>query len=222
MDSIFFALRELFLRSNSATFAVRTPGVLLDYFFEGTRCVLFVRFSVSYIEFSTQLMPSWLEEIPTSSPERPSTQRARSGSRAPSAPFTPAPQQRSPASSPPPRQGSFDSPLIDPSLRGQSAEGTQDSQVSLVAPTSAQRPSVGGKQPKRHFLQDSDVDVSDSENADGVPTDDDADNSNPAKRRRFAQSEGEKLGLSERSIMDAKRFANVSQSLLAIGQCILF
>lgn len=166
-------------------------------------------------------MPSWLEEIPSSSPERPSTQRARSGSRAPSAPFTPCPQRRSP-SLPSPGQGSFDSPLIDPSLRGQPAENTQESQVSLDAPTSAQRPSVGGKQPKRHFVQD--TDVSDPENEDDDdrdPTDDDADISSPAKRRRFAQTEGEKLGLTERSIMDAKRFANVSLFLLTLVRCIV-
>lgn len=153
-------------------------------------------------------MPSWLEEIPTSSPERPSTQRARSGSCAPSAPFTPAQRRQSPGSPPTPQQGSIDSPSIDPSLRGQPAEGTQTSQESLAAPTLAQRSTVGGKQPKRHLVQE--ADVSDSENEDTSSDDDDADRSNAVKRRRIAQSMGERLGLSERSIMDAKQFANVS------------
>lgn len=65
------------------------------------------------------------------------------------------------------------------------------------------------------------ADVSESENDDTSSDDEDADRSNAVKRRRIAQSMGERLGLSERSIMDAKQFANVSYFRFTLSSDVL-
>lgn len=153
---------------------------------------------------------SWLAELPSSSPGRPTIQRTRSNS--PQMPFTPGqPTRKTPTPAPRSSAPSSFSPLIDPSLRGQSVENTPATQESPATPPPAQRSSIGGKQPKRHF--DEDDSASGTESGSSSSSDSDDSDDIPAKRRRVAQAMGEKLGLSERSIVDAKHFATVSSSL---------
>lgn len=154
------------------------------------------------------MAPSWLAELPSSSPERPSTQRTRSKS--PQMPFTPGqPLRKTPTPALQSTASSFASPSIDPSLRGQSVEG------SPSTPPSAQRPSVGCKQPKQHLVEENSSSGTESGSESDGPSDSDEDVSIPAKRRRLAREEGEKLGLSERSVADAKKFATVSFRFIA-------
>lgn len=156
---------------------------------------------------------SWIAELPSSSPQRPSTQRPRS--KTPQMPFTPGqPLRKTPTPALQSTAPSFGSPTIDPSLRGQSVEG------SPATPPPAQRPSVGCKQPKRHLVEENSSSGTES-GSDGSSENDDSsvsdgDVSIPAKRRRLARKEGERLGLSARSVADAKKFATVSSRLFTI------
>lgn len=189
-------------------------------------------------ERSTSMSTSWLQNIASSSPPAPVHARAASTDATTPTPIqqarkatmfvTPAqlgrkstnvetpftiPQARK-STSPIPRDSPhhlpFNASSIDPSLQSPS-QTHQDLQTGLEPPPSTQRRAVSGKQPRRHDSTDT---GDRSHSSSGDEEDEDLSSSEDetvlAKRRRLAQTTGEKLGLSTKSISDAKQFAGVS------------
>ena len=168
---------------------------------------------------------SWLSSLQStsldSSPEAPS--RTRSGQKTPS--VSSFPRQSHRASATREDQGSIpgtdNSVPIDPVLLDLDETRFDNNPTPTRLPSC---PSVGGKQPKQHILEQQDGSSSPVE----AETDDDVseeeqdyakerqiDSDERAALRRFARVEGEKLKLTDQSIQKAKRFAVVCSNQLS-------